>query len=254
MDEIPTTVRQWLRSDRVGRRFDYDRGLLPNSHLRTLEPSNPAPELQPLDAAMPAKERAAAQEAYFVEYVRWLGDSGMSMGYPAWNLLYFSVLCSLPRFMPDAVVIETGTNRGLSTIAIAQALKDLEIETPLVTVDLDEDLMEAAKQNVDAAGLSEHVDFRTGDSVEFLARLASEHDHFDFVFLDDAHDREHVKKQIDIVCPKVAAGEGKVYFDNSAAGGVAEALDYLRETHGGNLVTFMNCSWVPPGNTIWQPG
>jgi len=68
MDEIPTTVRRWLRSDRVGRRFDYDRGLLPNSHLRTLEPSNPAPEPQP-----------AAEDAHYVEFVRWLGDSGMSM-------------------------------------------------------------------------------------------------------------------------------------------------------------------------------
>jgi hypothetical protein len=52
----------------------------------------------------------------------------------------------------------------------------------------------------------------------------------------------------------VAAGGGKVYFDNSGRGGVAEALDYLRERHGGNLVTFLNCSSAPPGNTIWQPG
>ena len=160
MDEIPTTVRRWLRSDRVGRRFDYDRGLLPNSHLRTLEPSNPAPESQP-----------AAEEAHYVEFVRWLGDSGMSMGYPAWNLLYYSIISSLLPRQHDPVVVETGTNRGLSTIVMAQALRDLGLDAVVETVDFDADMTETAKRHVADAGLDDRVRFHTGDSIEFLAEL-----------------------------------------------------------------------------------
>ena len=242
MDEIPTTVRRWLRSDRVGRRFDYDRGLLPNSHLRTLEPSNPAPESQP-----------AAEEAHYVEFVRWLGDSGMSMGCPAWNLLYYSIISSLLPRQHDPVVVETGTNRGLSTIVMAQALRDLGLDAVVETVDFDADMTETAKRHVTDAGLEDHVRFHTGDSIEFLAELADRVAHLDFVFLDDAHDRDHVMRQMDIVCPKVVVRRGKIYFDNAGAGGVAEALPYLKRTYRGNLVEFANCSMSPSGNAIWQP-
>jgi hypothetical protein len=58
---------------------------------------------------------------------------------------------------------------------------------------------------------------------------------------------------MDIVCPKVAVRRGKIYFDNAGAGGVAEALPYLKQTYGGNLVEFTNCSMSPSGNAIWQP-
>ena len=243
MDENPTTVRRWIKSDRIGRRFDYDRGLLPNSHLRTLEPSNPAPELEsPGDA-----------EAHYVEFVRWLGDSGMSMGYPSWNLLYFSIISSLLPRQDDPVVVETGTNRGMSTIVMAQALSDLGLEAAVETVDFDPAMTETARQHVADAGLGERVRFHTGDSIEFLAALAERVPHLDFVFLDDAHDRDHVVRQMDIVCPKVAVRRGKVYFDNAGAGGVAEALPHLKQTYGGNLVEFANCSMSPSGNAIWQP-
>jgi predicted O-methyltransferase YrrM len=242
MDEIPTTVRRWLRSDRVGRRFDYDRGLLPNSHLRTLEPSNPAPEAQGADP-----------EAHYVEYVQWLGDSGMSMGYPSWNLLYYSMISSLLPRQEDCVVVETGTNRGLSTIVMAQALDDLGIDAVVETVDFDAQMTETARRHVGEAGLGDRVSFHTGDSIGFLAALVERVPHLDFVFLDDAHDRDHVVRQMDIVCPKVAVRRGKVYFDNAGAGGVAEALPYLKRTYGGNLVEFANCSMSPSGNAIWQP-
>ena len=252
MDEVPTNVRQWIRSDRVGRRFDYDRGLLANAHLRELEPSAPAPELEPLDGAT-ANERAAREDAHYVEYVRWLGDSGMSMGYPAWNLLYYSMISSLHRRQPDPVVVETGTNRGLSTIVMAQAVKDLDLDAVVETVELDPDMSDHASKNVAAAGLSERVRFHTGDSIEFLEALVERVPHIDFIFFDDSHDRDHVVTQIDIVCSKVAVRHGKVYFDNTGAGGAAAALRHLKDVHGGNLVQFDNCSWAPAGNAIWQP-
>jgi hypothetical protein len=55
------------------------------------------------------------------------------------------------------------------------------------------------------------------------------------------------------VHPRVAACDGKIYFDNTLGRGVGGALAALVERYGGNLVRFDNCSWTPPGNAIWQP-
>jgi len=178
---------------------------------------------------------------------------GQSPGYPAWNLLYYSLLCSIPTGRRKALVIETGTNRGLSTIVMAQALKDLGIEGRLETVDLDEDAVEAARQNVARAGLGEYVDFNVEDARSFLSRVTGD-SRIDFALIDDHHTRDHVVEEIDIVCPRVTPRTGTIYFDNTLRGGVAEALVYLKETYGGNLVEFPNCSWGPPGNAIWQKG
>jgi cephalosporin hydroxylase len=75
----------------------------------------------------------------------------------------------------------------------------------------------------------------------------------DFALLDGAHDAEHVLAEFELVHPLVRSCGGKVYFDNTSAGGVAEALRRIGAAHGGNLVEFANCSWAPPGNAIWQP-
>jgi predicted O-methyltransferase YrrM len=149
-------------------------------------------------------------------------------------------------------VVETGTNRGLSTIVMAQALKDLGLAAVVETVELDPELSDVAGRHVEDAGLAEFVKIHTGDSIDFLTHLVERVAHIDFLLLDDAHDRAHVERQMNIVCPKVAVRCGKIYFDNSGAGGVAEALPHLLNSHGGNLVEFENCSMCPSGNAIWQ--
>ena len=243
-DENPLTLRRWLRSGRLGRRFDYDRGLLPNRYLRELDPSTPEPERAEFPDA----------KAHYDTYSAWLGETAMSMGYPAWNLLYYAIVGSLSPRQPNPVVAETGTNRGLSTIVMAQAVKDLGLEAVVETVELDAEMSERARRHVGAAGLESYVRFHKGDSIEFLTDLVARSPHIDFLFLDDAHDRAHVERQLDIVCEKVAVRRGKIYFDNSGAGGVADALRYLRDTHGGNVIEFANTSMCPSGNAIWQAG
>lgn len=206
------------------RMFDYDRNRLPNAHLAAL------------DAGTSDLEQAVAA-------------SGMSIGYPAWNLLYYALLCSLPA--TDAVVVETGTNNGVSTIVMAQALKDAGLAAVVRTIDLDGAVVESAKRNVAQAGLSDFVSFRVGDSVEFLRGLDT--DHVDFAFLDASHERDMVLREFEAVVPLVTACGGKIYFDNTTSGGVARALAEVRRRFGGNLVEFRGCSWLPPGNAVWQP-
>jgi predicted O-methyltransferase YrrM len=204
--------------------FDYDRRLLPNPYVGELDPAN--------------------GRAYWER-------TGQSPGYPAWNLLYYALLCSVE--VKDPVVVETGTNFGLSTIVMAQALKDLGAEGKLQTIEVGPRLSEAAQQRVRDAGLRDYVDFHVGDSLAVLSDLAEQVDGIDFIFLDDDHEAEHVIRELQIVCPLVTPRGGKVYFDNTASGGVAQALEFLTEHYGGNLVRFANCSLHPPGNAIWQP-
>jgi hypothetical protein len=227
---------------RTRRRFDYARRLLPNEYLARLDPE----ELE--------DPRIAARLF-----------TGRTIGYPAWNLLYYSLLCSLPGPDPDEpavlphplpddiVVIETGTNRGASTIAMAQVLKDVHLDAVLHTVDINDEIVKTAKANAYLAGVSDHIVFHLEDSITFLKRMVAEKPHIDFIFLDDDHARDHVIEEFSIIHPAVLARHGTVYFDNTTDGGASEALESIKATYGGNLVRFDNCSWGPPGNAIWQP-
>jgi predicted O-methyltransferase YrrM len=211
------------------RRFDYDRRLLPNQQVAALEPDEVTDEDH-------------------------IGTTDWSIGYPAWNLLYYSIYCSILPERQDVVVIETGTNRGVSTIVIAQALKDLGVPAQLDTVELDPELVSVARDNVEKAGLTDRVRFHVGDAIEFLSDAAERTDHFDFVLIDDKHTHDHVVEEMNIVCPKVAACGGKIYIDNSGWGEVATALEEVQKLHGGHMIHFDNCSWRTPGNAIWQAG
>jgi predicted O-methyltransferase YrrM len=208
--------------------FRYDRSLLPNEYLAERE------------AASPSRMTA-------------LAETGLSMGYPAWNLLYYTALCSLGPRDRDLLVVETGTNWGFSTIILAQALKDAQGPGKVVTIDRDEGAVERAREHLAKAGLARWVEFNVADTEDRLERLASEVDEVDFAFLDASHEFEHVRREFDLVQPLIERARGKVFFDNTTFDGVARALAYIRERYGGNLVEFDNTAWGPPGNAIWQP-
>lgn len=177
--------------------------------------------------------------------------SGLSIGYPAWNLLYYALLCSLAR--PEPVVVETGTNHGFSTLVLAQAVVDAGLGGVVRTVDADAGAVAVARGHAERAGLAGRIRFAVGDSLAFLERLAGEVERVDFAFLDADHEAGRVTAEFACVHPLVAACGGTVYFDNTSSGGVAEALRRIRARYGGSLVEFPNCSWAPPGNAVWQP-
>ena len=212
----------------VKRVFDYDRLRLPNEYLAQVD------------------SQSACLKSSIVA-------SGLSMGYPAWNLLYYTFTCSLPPDTRTVNVVETGTNAGYSTIVLAQALKDRGLSVRVQTVDSDPRAMEVASENVAKAGLSEFVDFHLGDSCEFLRQYVAGHELIHFAFLDSCHEREHVIEEFRIIFRYLKPYHSTVFFDNTSDGGVAEALDIIKKRFGGNLVEFANCSWGPPGNAIWQP-
>lgn len=215
-------------ADVVSRRmFVYDRLRLPNEHLRKVD------------------GRAYNLRSAF-------DTSGLSMGYPAWNLLYYVCLCSVSRDRETVNMVETGTNCGFSTIVMAQVLHDLKLASKLQTVDIEPQAVELARTNVQLAGLSEHVDFHVGDSLAYLESYVQSVDRVDFAFLDGNHERDHVIGEFERLHPKLTGPSSTVYFDNTVDEGVAEALKAIQARFGGNLVEFPNCSWGPPGNAIWQ--
>lgn len=213
-----------IPQDEIRRMFHYDRRLLPNDYLADK------------DKDVDTVEKAVSQ-------------TGISPGYPSWNLLYYSLLSSLK---PQAVVVEIGTHKGFSTILLAQAIKDRGYEGIVWTVDLDRHLVTIAEQNVARAGLTEFVRFHVDESTHFLSQFAGKTDHIDFAFVDGDHSEDQVMREFDLLRPFVVQCGGKIFFDNTGTGGVSTALLRIRREHGGNLVTFDNCSWGPHGNVIWQ--
>lgn len=212
--------------------FNYRRTLLPNEYLASFEEG-----VVDVNGAIP--------------------KTGLTVGYPGWNLLYYVALCNLDR-EGDNVVVETGTNVGCSAIMLGQALKDSGLRGHLHTVELKEENYKLAMENVEKAGLSDYVTLYLGDGVEFLKVFLKSVSSIRFAFLDDCHDQDHVVREFEVVYPKLT-DESLVFFDNTYK--IAEpgedqkvngALRIIKERFGGNLVNLVNTSWYTPGQAIWQ--
>ena len=88
-------------------------------------------------------------------------------------------LASLIRAKKPGRILEIGTSYGYSTLFLASAARDVGAE--LVTLELIESKQAYAKEKIEAAGLSAHVEFRLGDAIELIQ---SDTGGFDFALLD----------------------------------------------------------------------
>jgi predicted O-methyltransferase YrrM len=84
----------------------------------------------------------------------------------------------LARIANARSILELGTLGGYSTVWLARALP---ADGRLVTLEANADFADAARANVERAGLSAVVDVRVGPALETLPRLEGP---FDLVFLD----------------------------------------------------------------------
>lgn len=214
------------------RRFDYDRALLPNEHLRALEA-----DVTDLEQARLA--------------------SGASIGYPGWPLLYYHALCSLDPSKRN-VIVETGTNHGCSTIMLAQALRDLGCGGSVHTVEIDPEVQSIARRNAAEAGLEQYVEFHVGSSRDVLPGLVGTLETIDLAFLDGSHLEDDVLFEFATVHGRLSPG-ALVIFDNTYQ--IAEpgedqrvngALRQIHSQYGGNLINLRFVSWYTPGLAVWQ--
>ncbi|WP_438486503.1 O-methyltransferase [Streptomyces sp. S186] len=79
-----------------------------------------------------------------------------------------SLIAQLIRIQRSAQVLEIGTSNGYSAIWSADALRDTGGR--LTTVEIDPTRVEAARRNIEQAGLAAHVSVVQGDGAEVLAR------------------------------------------------------------------------------------
>ena len=214
------------------RMFDYNKKLIPNPYLASLE--------EGITSIEDAKQK-----------------SGFTIGYPGWNLLYYSVLCTLRR---DAfnVILETGTNIGSSTIVLAQALVDSQLDGCVYSVEIDPDNYTQAVNNLEQAGVAEAVKLYNADSLTFLKEAKFPNNAISYAFLDGCHEQDYVIKEFELVYPYLDY-KSVVVFDNTyliseevADKRVNGALRHIKQKYGGNLINFENVSWFTPGLAIWQ--
>lgn len=221
-----------MREPQFHRITDYDRGLLPNEHLRTL------------DAGVTDRDS-------------WTAGSGLSVGYPAWGLLYYLTLC---RLRPDAhnLVVETGTNQGASSIVLAQAIKDSPGTGTLRTVELEQANLDIATENFDKAKVADVIETFQGDAIERLPAMLDHPSPLAVAFLDGSHLHRQVVREFELVEPRLDH-DSIVILDNTYL--IAEphddqrvngALRTILDRFGGHVVNLPYCSWYTPGMAVWQ--
>ena len=216
--------------------YDYDRNLLPNAHLRSLE------------EGVTNIEQAQEKTRY-------------TIGYPGWGLIYHLLLCHLARDS-EQIIIETGSNEGCTSIILAQALADSGASGHLHTIELDKGFAEKADHNLKQAGLSEYATIHLGHSHEVLAslvpNLVSRSGPLRSVFLDASHLYDDVMTEFHLIREHLA-DDALVIFDNTYR--IAEAnedqrvngaLKTIMKEFGGNLINLEQVSWYTPGLAIWQ--
>jgi len=214
------------------RRFDYDKGLIPNKYLASLE-----------DGVCTIEEAKT--------------KTGFTIGYPGWNLVYDMVLSHLHPEKYN-IILETGTNAGCTTIILAQALKDSGCRGKVYTIELDRKSYEIALTNFEKAGVSDFIEAVNANSHDFLKDFVKTNWSIRIAFLDASHLFDDVVAEFEAILPSLAP-QSLVIFDNTYQ--IAEenedqrvngAIREILKRHGGNLVNFEIVSWSTPGIAIWQ--
>lgn len=199
------------------RLFNYDHDLIPNVWLRE-EDAKEGPNLV-----------------------------GLSIGYPGWGLLYYSVMCHLSAERENNL-LEIGTNYGACTIIMAQALIDSKRKGGVFTIEISPVNAEIAQENFYNAGTAYTTELIVGDSRSVFA--TRKFPKIDVAFIDGSHDYEDVRYDFDSVY-QILSPDGLVIFDNTLLGGVHEALKSIHHQYHGNLIQFPYCSWSPAGMVLW---
>ena len=108
-------------------------------------------------------------------------DTGKGCTLGDYKFLYGFVSMIRPK-----TIVEIGTNRGGSAVAMAMALRDERLtNSRIVSIDINKGYLEIAKKQLKELGLLKYVFLRHGDS-----SLVYEYSSFDMAFIDGDHTYE----------------------------------------------------------------
>lgn len=136
------------------------------------------------------------------------------------------LLYSLVRATRPATVVEFGMSFGISAIHLAAALRDNGAGR-VITTELSETKIAAAKQTFVENGLDDVITILAGDALSTLAELT---DPVDFVLLDGWKDL--YLPVIKLLEPRLGSGV-LVVADNASASDMQPYLDYVRNPENG---------------------
>lgn len=136
------------------------------------------------------------------------------------------LLYTLVRAARPAAVVEFGMSFGISAIHLAAAVRDNGAGR-VVTTELSDTKIAAAKENFAAAGLDDLITILDGDALTTLADLDGS---VDFVLLDGW--KELYLPVLTLLQPRLSPGT-LIVADNTEMDGTQAYLDYVRDPGNG---------------------
>lgn len=138
------------------------------------------------------------------------------------------------KFKPRRI-LEVGTLIGYSAILMAKELRD---DAEIITIEVDEDEAETARENIRRSEVKPKIDVITGNTLEVIPKLNGR---FDMVFLDATKDE--YMSYLRLVEDKLPKG-GVVFADNAGifASSMRDFLDYVRNS-GKYKSQFISVGW-----------
>jgi caffeoyl-CoA O-methyltransferase len=120
-------------------------------------------------------------------------------------------------------ILEIGTLVGYSAVLMA---KELASDAHLITIGINADETETARDNVRRAGLSSTIEVITGDAIDVIPTLKGT---FDMIFIDA--DKSEYLEYLRLVEHKVRRG-GVIVADNAgiSTSEMKDYLDYIRSS------------------------
>ncbi len=115
------------------------------------------------------------------------------------------LLAMLSKMIAPRRILEIGTYMGYSALCLAEGLTD---DGKLITLDMQPETHEIAKQFWTESELNSKIDGRLGDATEIIPTLDET---FDLVFIDA--DKPNYANYFDLVFPKMRIG-GLIIADN----------------------------------------
>jgi len=160
-----------------------------------------------------------------VNKARWLGSTDQC----------YEVIYTVVRAFQVQNIVEIGTHRAASTIAMCQAVKD-NGQTPRVwTIDnwSQMDMRAAAVDHLSRAGFGPNVELVTGSSRDVLTKLFERTVDIDLVFIDGDHTEDAVRADWALSSPHAPL----VLFHDAAMYAVSRVVDEA-EAAGWNVTRF----------------
>ena len=137
-----------------------------------------------------------------------------------WNITKFQgyILSKIVKLYNPQNVLELGTSNGYSTLWL---LLNLDINSKLTTIEIDEKRFTIAKDNFEKLDLD--VNCEKNDSISFLQNTQ---ENYDFIFVDSNH--KEFKDMLQIILDREVMKKGIIIFDNIVSHKRDEFLDYVK--------------------------